>query len=264
MFKRMGLLLCMILAMQCIYAGRFNTDYVSQSYMLMGPFAFHTTNNDLYYSINTIPNLDLPPNQLLNLGMLIGDRWPNVALGNGTKLILIPQLAASTNNWTADEAKLLLSTVPYVVIDRENDFITIYIYNTNRYGTKLTFDILAFENFMQKTDWYKNATKNSSDLWEIGFEFYTEETNFDGPPNAQNFLMSQGIRALDIQIYFKNGTAAPTQWLVARIGNTDKMDPKKWDANVLFNNNISYIKDMSTNDVVNVEKILTDAGIKLN
>ena len=93
---------------QFLYPKRFNPDYAPQTYIFMGQFAVHSTNDDLYYSINIIPNLDLPPNKLINVRLLIGDRWKNVALDNGTKLILLPQLVASKTNWTTEDAKTLL------------------------------------------------------------------------------------------------------------------------------------------------------------
>ena len=74
--------------------------------------------------------------------------------------------------------KRCYSVVPYVVIDRENDFITVYIYNTQRYGTKLVFNILAFEDFMKNTSWYQHSTKDSAYDWDIGFEFYTKRPTF--------------------------------------------------------------------------------------
>lgn len=248
----------------------FRTDIVPQLYTLQGLFAFDATTyeDDLVYSLNTIPDLDLPANKVVRLQPLVGNRWQNTVLNNGTKLILSPQLTPSEIKWTADEAATILSSVPYVVIERENDFITIYLYSSkNRLGNKLVFNISLFEDFMTKTNWYQyissgagtSQARNTAYAWNIGFEFDAEGLDFES-----KLLGQQGINAFDIELQYKNNSYASAQFLAARKGNTNDVIPGKWNANLLFDNNIVYKKAMSTNDIVRVEKILTDAGIKLN
>ncbi len=248
-------------AITTLEANRFNPDYAPQLYTFQGQFGFHTPFKDLYYKINTIADFDLEPNKLIRLQPLIGDtRWQSVRIENGTKLILSPEI--NTRGYSDNAKKQIVDVNPYVVIERENDFISIYLYSQG-YGNKLVFNVIAFEQFMRNTWWYNQVSKNSSSSWDIGFEFYTAEVDFESK-SSPSFLMAQGINMFDIELQWKNYTFSSAQWLYTLIDRNNKTDPKKWDSNLLFKNNIIYKKSLSDSDATHVEKILTDAGFKIN
>jgi hypothetical protein len=269
-----------------------------QNYYFGGNFGFQTPydantgkNANYYYVINSFPNLDLPANTPMRLATVLGDRISQLKIINGTKIILKPEVEAM--DATSTDKQSLYDTVPYVVIDRENDFITVYLYNIkHQIGTKLVFNVLAFEDFMMKTQLAKTAAPSTG--WQIGFEFFTAETDFVGTQligeQPTLFKNQQGITPFFIDLVFdqyeyekaKSGFFKdlfqwydrvpspfkelepyfPAQYFVALNGSN--FDKSKWNPNVFSQNNIVYTKALSNTDVDDVQKILTDAGITLS
>jgi len=258
--NKIAILVLSLCLLENAEATRFNADYAPRLYTFQGQFGFHTPFKDVYYKINTISDFEIAPNKLVRLQPLIADRWGSVSINNGTKIILTPELTAT--GYTANQKKQVSGANPFVIIEGQNDFISIYIY-TQGYGNKLVFNIQSFEQFMRNTWWYNHLGEGSAYDWNIGFEFYTAEADFEGI-SSPSFLMAQGINMFDIELHWKNNTFSSVQYLYSLIGNNNKADKSKWNPNLLFDNNILYKKALSDDDVSHVEKILTDAGIKFN
>ncbi len=262
--------LSILSVMGIVKADRFNTDYLPQTYVFEGLFGFKPApySDPISYKINTLPEMDIPMNKLIRLQPLISDRWKSVLVINGTKLILSPQISSIGTI----KSKLLYS-LPYVVIEGADDFITIYLYCLG-VGNKLVFNILAFEQFMRNTNLYQglNKNKNMALGWEFGFEFDTIENDF---------VASYGKSIFNIDLHWKNNTFTPAQelplfsWpsnafeILALLGEFKQgkqlinVDKSKVNQNLLFDNNIISKSGLTDYDVTHVEKILTDAGFKI-
>ena len=178
-FKMFFVLLSLLIVNNSALA-RFSNQALS-NYYFAGEFGFQTPfdatagkNVNYYYVINSIPDLDLPSNVPLRLANLLGDRIGQMKITNGTKIILKPELDAAGK--TKEQNKSTYDTLPYVVVEGENDFINVYIYNApSIIGTKLVFNIVAFEDFMMKTPWYGSSMQGlviDKAAWHIGFEFF--------------------------------------------------------------------------------------------
>ncbi len=269
-----------------------------QNYYLAGEFGFQApfvSNDTQYnYTISSISNFSLPANNPMRLATLLGSHIDQMKISNGTKIILQPDLVAAGK--TKEEKKSTYDTLPYVVIEGADDFITVYVYlYSAKIGTKLIFNILAFEDFMMKTQLAKTAAPSTG--WHIGFEFNTANADFNinpalfpFPKQPTLFSNQQGIHPFFIDLVFdqyeyekaKSGffksafqwydrvpspfkelePYLPAQYFIALNGSD--FDKSKWNPDVFSQNNITYTRDLSDDDVTHVEKVLTDAGITLS
>lgn len=260
-----------------------NWGIIPTEYNFQGLFGFHGGGDDLYYEIRTsqgpISGIALYGNKLMRLQTL--ERLKNVSMQNNTILILAPQI--STRGLTADQKKEHMSILTYAIIERKDDFITIYLYNPymGGNGNKLVFDIEAFENFIMNTTWPQFGAVDASEkglyyAWEFGFEFYTDDFDFVADKNSDDAkkptLFSQSQYAtpmFTIDLHAKNsfpnlGNWASAQWIAAQNQFGFALDPKKLNPNVLIDNNIVSKRKFEDADYDHIEKILTDAGYPIS
>lgn len=285
--KKLLLLLSCIIVHHVTY-GRFS-DPNLRNYYFAGDFGVQSPflSNDLkcYYVINSIPNLDLNTNTPIKLYDILGDRVSQMQITNGTTIILKPEL--DSLGITKEAKQSIYNSFSHVVIEGANDFITVYLYNIpSTIGNKLVFNISAFEDFMMKQPWYK--TPPAALGWVFGFEFYSGETDFKGSQPTL-FPNLQGIKPFFIDLHYSGDYAKgpwytyyvdpshgkfinlmkslnpyyPAQFFVA-LGDDGVFYADKWNPNVLFQNNITYIKPLSDDDVIHVQKVLKDGGISLS
>jgi len=273
------LLLLSIFDTKNCLARRFNPDYAPIGYVFDGLFAFHSGDEDVYYALNGDPNIkflqrapnSIPNNPLpIRISSLPGlvnrsDSWKKVILNNGTVLILVPQ--TRTEGLSPQQKKNTLSKLTYVVIERSDDVINIYLYNPIGIGNKLVFDIPSFEDFVTRTWWYNHSTKESAYAWNFGFEFYPDSVDFVPEPTSEEakkpsvFSKQYFVTPIfNIDLSWKNGAFSSLEWLAARIENTSNIDQNKVNKNVLFDNNIVSRQSFVDTDFDHVKKILTNAG----
>lgn len=264
LMKKIIVIVCLVTLTQNTQANRFNPDYAPTLYVFQGQMKINTPFKGLYYKISSLPDFDIPTNKLVRLQPIITDRWSSVNIVNGTKIILSPEL--STQGYTDDAKKQIASANPYVLIERENDFITIYLYSQG-FGNKLVFNILAFEELMRNTWWYNHLDKKSTHSWDIGIEFYTAQADFTSKEKVTKEQEGPIINMISIELQWANYTYTTAESLYSFIdkkNNVWKVDPQRWHRDLLFQKNVIYKKPLSDDDVSHVEKVLNEAGINLS
>lgn len=303
-FNRIIIFLIMLTmsASTVIAADKFGKSFLPSLYTFQGLFGYHYSGDGLYYDIyistsnitgspmkGPLEGLTFDKDKLIRLQSRILDRWKDVTFENGSVVILAPEF--STRLLTPAQKKERKGLIPYVVIERKDDYITIYLFNSC-FGNKLIFAIPAFENFLVNTNWAKNPKRIADILknvgqnllgnnamlyydWQFGFEFFASDIDFtpskesDDAKKPTLFSQSEFTTPMfTIDLHAKSGVLptgdwASAEWLAA-IDKDDRLDKTKLNPNVLIENGIVTRRPFADADYTKIEKILRDAGFEIS
>lgn len=183
----------------------FNKKYVMNDYFLGGAIAIQTPFEGLEYKIIDT-NITIPTNQAVWLvKYLQGGNFPTeerrkkgtvaekLRTQDGENIILAPMPPATDFNKA--DTKRVIDTLPYVIVNRAGNFITIYVFNGMQ-GNKLVFNITEFENLMTTKEWYYHMPADRTLGWVFGLQIDTITADFAGLGynNGKTDLLSHAKR----------------------------------------------------------------------
>lgn len=176
----------------------------------------------------------------------VGFNAENLLSSYGTTIVLYPipdKIASSSASMKCE------FTPPYILIERRNEIITVYIYGGADKGEKLLFNIDGFESFMMNTEWYRD--KSVKDMLGMVFGL---EIDLD---NA-SFVTTNGHLSdtpFDVQFAFADKSYTTPGYIMSRATQPNQ--------GILANNKVITIKKLTQTDFTDIKTILQDLGFKI-